>query len=70
MEKPTARKLETTLEDLIAAASEVAFEYSENDRDAYSLARLALIELIRKTAQKADLNKELESLPSLSPLVH
>ena len=70
MEKPTARKLETTLEDLIAAASEVAFEYSENDKDAYSLARLALIELIRKTAQKADLNKELESLPSLSPLVH
>jgi len=70
MEKPTARKLETTLEDLIAAASEVAFEYSENDRDAYSLARLALIELIRKTAQKADLNKELESLPSPSPLVH
>lgn len=70
MEKPTARKLETTLEDLIAAASEVAFEYSENDKDAYSLARLALIELIRKTAQKADLNKELESLPSPSPLVH
>jgi hypothetical protein len=63
-------RLETTLGDLIAAASEVAFEYSDNDRDAYNLARLALIEMLRKTKHSPDLNQELEALSSPSSQFH
>ena len=70
MEKSKTRKLDTTLGELIAAASEVAFEYSENDRDAYILAQLALIEMLRKTSHPVDLNKEFESLSSPSQLLH
>ena len=70
MEKSKTRKLDTTLGELIAAASEVAFEYSENDRDAYTLAQLALIEMLRKTSHPIDLNKEFESLSSPSQLLH
>src|SRR5438034_5863597 len=44
------KKLDTTLGDLIAAASEVAFEYSDNDKEAYRLARLALIEILRNAS--------------------
>jgi hypothetical protein len=68
MEK--TNRLETTLEDLIAAASEVAFEYSENDRDAYTLAQFALMEMLRKTTHRVDPNKEFENLSSPSPLIH
>lgn len=68
MEK--TNRLETTLEDLIAAASEVAFEYSENDRDAYTLAQFALMEMLRKTTQRVDPNKEFENLSSPSPFIH
>ena len=63
-------RLETTLGDLIAAASEVAFEYSQNDQDAYLLAQLALVEMLKKTAQSVDLSKELARLSSPSQLVH
>ena len=70
MEKTNSYRLETTLGDLIAAASEVAFEYSENDKDAYSLAQLALIEMLRKTTHRVDLNKEFENLSSPSPNIH
>jgi hypothetical protein len=68
MEK--TNRLETTLGDLIAAASEVAFEYSDNEQDAYLLAQVALVEMLRKTAHSIDLNKELASLSSPSQLVH
>jgi hypothetical protein len=61
MEKGT-KKLDTTLGELIAAASEVAFEYSDNDRDAYKLAQAALIEILRK-ASHADLEDFGESAP-------
>ena len=70
MEKPNIRRLETTLGDLIAAASEVAFEYSENDRDAYCLAQYALIEMLKKTSHPIDLNKEFADLTSPSSLIH
>jgi hypothetical protein len=70
MEKTNNYRLETTLGDLIAAASEVAFEYSENDKDAYSLAQLALIEMLRKTTHRVDLDKEFENFPSPSQLIH
>jgi hypothetical protein len=55
---------------LIAAASEVAFEYSDNDQDAYNLARLALIEMLRKTNHSKDLNRELEALSLPSSRLH
>jgi hypothetical protein len=62
-------KIETTLGDLIAAASEVAFEYSNNDVEAYNIAQLALVEILKKTSNPLDLNKEFENL-SPSQLVH
>jgi len=58
MEKQATRILNTTLGELIAAASEVAFEYSDNDKDAYRLARLALIEILRKASHPAVLNED------------
>ncbi|HWO43673.1 MAG TPA: hypothetical protein VNO43_17935 [Candidatus Eisenbacteria bacterium] len=48
MEKRPTKLIETTLGELIAAASEVAFEYSDSDKEAYQMARLALIEILRK----------------------
>lgn len=64
------RNVETTLGDLIAAASEVAFEYSNNDVEAYNLAQLALVEILKKTSQPLNLEREFESLESPSQLVH
>jgi hypothetical protein len=55
MEKGT-KKLDTTLGELIAAASEVAFEYSDNDKDAYKLAQAALIEILRKASHAGSLD--------------
>lgn len=63
-------RMETTLGDLIAAAGEVAFEYSNSDAEAYNLARIALVEIIKKTSHAIDLDRELESLSSPSALVH
>ena len=48
MNSRSAKRIDTTLGELIAAASEVAFEYSDNEREAYRLARLALIEMLKK----------------------
>ena len=64
------RNIETTLGDLIAAASEVAFEYSNNDVEAYNLAQFALVEILKITSQPLDLDKEFASLDSTSQLVH
>ncbi|HYJ17075.1 MAG TPA: hypothetical protein VE170_16405 [Candidatus Limnocylindria bacterium] len=70
MEKPISRRIDTSLGDLIAAASEIAFEYSNNDKDAYNLAQLALLEMIKKRSQPLDLDQELEILAPLSQLIH
>jgi hypothetical protein len=64
------RSVETTLGDLIAAASEVAFEYSNNDTEAYNLAQLALIEILKKTSYRSDLDKDFETLEPTSQLIH
>ena len=50
MNSRNARRIDTTLGELIAAASEVAFEYSDNESEAYRLARLALIEMLKKAS--------------------
>ena len=70
MEKSNNRKIDTTLGDLIAAASEVAFEFSNNDKEAYNLAQLALMEIIKKTTHSIDLTEEFETLSSPSQLIH
>jgi len=70
MDKSNNQRIDTTLGELIAAASEVAFEYSDNDKDAYNLAQIALMEMIRKTAYQSDLTKDFESLSSPSQLIH
>jgi hypothetical protein len=64
------RNRETTLSDLIAAAGEVAFECSNSDIEALNVARFALIELLKKTSQPVDLDREFETVDSPSPLVH
>lgn len=47
-------KLDTTLGDLIEAVSEVAFEYSDNANEAYLLARLALVEILKTASYPTD----------------
>ena len=58
MEKYSTRRINTTLGELIAAASEVAFEYSDNDNEAYRLARLALVEMLKRASHPLDLDEE------------
>lgn len=70
MDKHNSRRIDTRLGDLIAAASAVAFEFSDNDKEAYNLAQVALIEMIRKTSQPMDLDKELAELAPISQLLH
>ena len=64
------KRIDTTLGELIAAASEVAFEYSDNDRDAYRMARLALIELIKNRSQAADLDSDFYSPADGKQTIH
>jgi hypothetical protein len=70
MEKRYGTKPGTNLGELIAAAGEVAFEYSNNDKEAYDLARLALIEILRKTSQVIDLDKDFEAVSSSGQVIH
>ncbi|HSE89133.1 MAG TPA: hypothetical protein VLJ79_23170 [Candidatus Binatia bacterium] len=56
--KSNAKRIDTTLGELIAAASEVAFEYSDNEKEAYRLARLALIEMLKKASHSVDVEEE------------
>ena len=57
MQKYSTRRINTTLGELIAAASEVAFEYSDNDKEAYRLARLALVEMLKIASHPLDLDE-------------
>ena len=61
MNRQSAQRIDTTLGELIAAASEVAFEYSDNDQEAYRLARLALIEMLKKVSHPIDLDQEFDT---------
>ena len=54
------KKLDTTLGELIAAASEVAFEYSKSDKQAYRLARLALIEILKKASHPIEIDIDID----------
>jgi hypothetical protein len=70
MENQNTRRFDTTLGELIAAASEVAFEYSENDQDAYRLARLALIEMLKKASRPVEFEEEFASLMMRKTYLH
>jgi hypothetical protein len=70
MKGNNSNKIDTTLGDLIAAASEVAFEYSDNDKEGYQLARLALIEMLRKASYSIDLNEELAGATTRKTYLH
>jgi hypothetical protein len=48
-------RINTTLGELIATVSEFAFEYSADTREAYDLARLVLIELLKKASPEREI---------------
>jgi hypothetical protein len=70
MENQNIKRFDTTLGELIAAASEVAFEYSDNDQDAYRLARLALIEMLKKASRPVELEEDFWSLMTRKSYLH
>ncbi len=43
-------RIETTLGELIETVSEVAFEYCDDAQEAYALARLVLVEILKNAA--------------------
>jgi hypothetical protein len=47
MKDQPGKKISPTLGEIIAAAGELAFEYSNNDREGYRLARTVLIEILK-----------------------
>jgi len=48
-------KINTSLEELIVAVSEFAFDYSLDTREAYDLARLVLVELLKGAAPGSEI---------------
>lgn len=64
------KRVDTTLGDLIAAASEVAFEYSATDKQAYQLARLALIEILKKASPTIELDTDFDEPTEQERLLH
>jgi hypothetical protein len=70
MENNKTPKLETSLSELIAAAGNLAFDHSENGREAYQLARVALVEFIKKSAHPGDSDTDFAGLPSPSEQLH
>ena len=49
------KRINTTLGELIAAVSESAFEYAANTREAYDLAHLVLVELLKGASPKSEI---------------
>jgi hypothetical protein len=70
MNTRSAKRIDTTLGELIAAASEVAFEYSDNEKEAYRLARLALIEMLKKASHPVDLEEEFSGAMTRKTYLH
>lgn len=46
------KRTDTTLRELLATASELAFEYSGDTKDAYNLTRRAFVEILRHAFHK------------------
>jgi hypothetical protein len=45
-------RIATTLGELIAMISDVAFEYSDDTKEAYHLSRLVLVEILKRSSPK------------------
>jgi len=43
-------RIDTTLGELIATISDVAFEYSDDTKEAYDLARLVLVDILKNAS--------------------
>jgi hypothetical protein len=48
-------RIDTTLGDLIATISDVAFENSDDAQEAYELARLVLVEILKDTSLRGEI---------------
>jgi hypothetical protein len=65
------KKTSASLPELMQAASQVAFECSENEREAYRLTQKALIEFIRNLPENnTDFPEFPEFLPVSARYVH
>jgi hypothetical protein len=62
MQNQNTKKLNTALGELIAAAGEVAFEHSNSDQEAYRLARIALIEILKRASYPGEFDEEFDGL--------
>jgi hypothetical protein len=51
----SGNRINTTLGELIATVSEIAFEYSADSREAYDLARLVLVELLKEASPGSEI---------------
>ena len=56
------KRFDKTLVELLAAASEFAFEWSNSDKEAYQMARLAMVEILKSASQPIEFDEELEPL--------
>ena len=48
-------RIDTTLGDLIAAISDVAFEYSADTKEAYDLVRLVLLKILKGASLRSEI---------------
>jgi hypothetical protein len=48
-------RIDTTLGELIAAISDVAFEYSDDAKEAYYLARLVLVKILKGASLRSEI---------------
>jgi hypothetical protein len=51
-------KIDTTLGELIATISDVAFEYSDDTQEAYDLARLVLVEILKGASLSGEIGDQ------------
>ena len=64
------KRIDKTLGELLAAASEFAFEWSNNDKEAYQMARLAMVEILRMASQPTEFNENSENAVTKPPRFH
>jgi len=64
------KRIDKTLGELLAAASEFAFECSNDDKEAYQMARLAMVEILRRTSQPTDFKEEFDHTATREPQFH
>ena len=68
MENNKTPKSETSLSELVADLGVLLF--SKNGQEAYNLARVALVEFIKKSTHLVDSDTDFASLPSPSDRLH